>query len=142
LDVNVLLALSWRPHVHHGEAINWFRKNRAAGFATCPLTQLGFVRLSSNPKFTKDAVSPREAMELLDRITKSAHHTFWPDSLPCRKAMEGKMISGYRQLTDFYLRGLAMANNGILATFDGSIPNTGVFQKHVVLIGAETPGTI
>jgi hypothetical protein len=56
--------------------------------------------------------------------------------------MEGKMISGYRQLTDFYLRGLAMANNGILATFDGSIPNTGVFQKHVVLIGAETPGTI
>jgi len=136
LDVNVLVALGWRSHLHHGEALAWFRQNRSQGFATCPLTQLGFIRLSCNPKFTKDAVKPGEAVALLDRITALPEHVFWPDKLGCRDAFEGVgLIAGHQQLTDLYLRGLARANGGVLATFDGSVPSGGEFQALVEYIG-------
>jgi uncharacterized protein len=123
LDVNVLVALAWPTHVHHRDAHEWFHRKRAAGFVTCPLTQLGFVRLSSNPKFTKEAVTPFSALTLLSRIAELKEHIFWPDSLPCGKAFSrSPLIVGHSQLTDFYLRGLAEAHGGVLATFDRSVP--------------------
>ena len=62
LDTNVLIALAWPNHIHHQEAQNWFAKKRSAGFRTCPLTQTGFVRISSNSQFTSPAVTPGEAL--------------------------------------------------------------------------------
>jgi len=53
LDVNVLLALAWPTHVHHAAAHRWFAENHAMGWATCPLTQLGFVRLGIQPAVVK-----------------------------------------------------------------------------------------
>jgi toxin-antitoxin system PIN domain toxin len=136
LDVNVLLALAWPSHLHYSDAHSWFQKNRNKGFATCPLTQLGFARLSSNPKFTKDAVSPQTAIALLDRITTLPEHSFWADALSCKDALESdQLISGHQQLTDFYLLGLVRSNGGVLATFDRSVPTGGVFRKRVELIG-------
>ncbi|MCX6634404.1 MAG: hypothetical protein NT090_04835 [Acidobacteria bacterium] len=69
------------------------------------MTQTGFVRISSNPNFTPAAVSPREAMELLDRITGLPKHRFWPDDLPLSAA--GQLLAGHRQITDACLVGLA-----------------------------------
>jgi toxin-antitoxin system PIN domain toxin len=136
LDVNVLIALAWPAHLHHGEAHAWFRENRGAGFATCPLTQLGFVRLSSNPKFTKEVVMPKAAMALLERITALREHVFWPGALSCQEAFgDVQLIAGHQQLTDLYLLGLARTNSGILATFDGSVPSRGIFRDHVEFIG-------
>jgi toxin-antitoxin system PIN domain toxin len=130
LDVNVLLALAWPNHMHHGEAHRWFQQHRHKGFATCPLTQLGFVRSSSNPKFTKDAVPPATALELLDRLTRLPEHSFWPDVLSCKEALAGdQLIVGHRQLTDLYLLGLAHGNSGVLATFDRSIPNAEIIGQ-------------
>ena len=137
LDVNVLIALAWPTHMHHQEAHGWFRENRVKGFATCPLTQLGFVRISSNPKFTKEAVSPKTALVLLERITNLKEHVFWPDKLSCKDAMEGaELIVGHQQLTDLYLLGLARSHDAILATYDRSAASAGVFRDHVELIGA------
>jgi toxin-antitoxin system PIN domain toxin len=136
LDVNVLLALAWPNHMHHGEAHGWFQRRRHKGFATCPLTQLGFVRISSNPKFTKDAVPPATALGLLDRLTGLREHSFWPDLLSCKEALaSNQLIVGYRQLTDLYLLGLAQSHSGELATFDRSIPTEGRSAKLVEIIG-------
>jgi len=137
LDVNVLLALAWPSHLHHGEAHAWFQKNRDHGFATCPLTQLGFVRISSNPKFTSQAVSPQTAIAVLDQITTLDGHSFWPDSISCKEASESdQLIAGHQQISDFYLLGLARKNNGVLVTFDRSVPRGGVFRKRVEVIGS------
>jgi toxin-antitoxin system PIN domain toxin len=123
LDVNLLLALAWPAHVHHADAHEWFHRKRATGFATCPLTQLGFVRLSSNPRFTKESATPYAALTLLASITELKEHVFWPDSLPCGQAFaHPPLIVGHQQFADFYLIALAHANRGVLATFDRAMP--------------------
>jgi toxin-antitoxin system PIN domain toxin len=119
LDINLLLALSWPSHVHHSVAQKWFAKKRKAGFRTCPLTETGFVRISSNPHFTPDAVSPREALALLESITALPEHKFWAADLVLTDAIgKNQWIVGHRQVTDAYLLALARARRGILATLD------------------------
>jgi len=119
LDVNVLLALAWPNHLHHREAAAWFAQNRRNGFRTCPLTQTGFVRISSNPAFTPDAVSPLQAVDLLTRIAAMPGHDFWADDLPLPAAMDGARILGHRQVVDLYLLRLSAHHGGIFATLDG-----------------------
>jgi hypothetical protein len=86
------------------------------------LTQTGFVRISSSPNFTPAAVSPREAMELLDRIAALPKHCFWPDDLPLSATIAaGQLLVGHRQITDVYLVGLARKNGGRLATLDRGV---------------------
>ncbi|MYA88308.1 MAG: VapC toxin family PIN domain ribonuclease [Boseongicola sp. SB0662_bin_57] len=123
LDLNLLLALAWPSHVHHDVAHAWFEREASPGWATCPLTQLGFVRLSSNPAFTSDAVSPPEALSLLQAITAMDGHEFWPDHVDCVSAsfVDGLRITGHRQVTDAYLLSLARERPGCLATLDRQI---------------------
>jgi toxin-antitoxin system PIN domain toxin len=122
LDTNVLLALAWPNHVHHGEATEWFLRKAASGFRTCPITQTGFIRISSNPSFTANAVTPSEAMALLDRITRLPGHGFWPDDLGAAEAFAAlPMLGTHRQVTDAYLLSLAAAHDGVLATLDRGI---------------------
>ena len=120
LDLNLLLALAWPSHVHHHHAHAWFKGEAHKGWATCPLTQLGFVRLSSNPAFTLDAVSPGAALSLLQDITAMDGHEFWPDDVDCMSAVfsGGVQLTGHRQVTDAYLLSLARARSGCLATLD------------------------
>lgn len=120
LDLNLLLALAWPSHVHHDIAHAWFQREAAPGWATCPVTQLGFIRLSSNPAFTSDAVSPNEALSLLGSIVASEGHEFWPDDVDCASAAfaAGMRMTVHRQVTDAYLLSLARAHAGCLATLD------------------------
>lgn len=118
LDVNVLLALAWPNHLHHCEAASWFEKNRRHGFRTCPITQTGFVRISSNPAFTPEAVSPLQALALLVRITDLPGHGFWPDDLSLPTAIRDSRILGHRQVVDLYLLKLTENHGGIFATLD------------------------
>ena len=62
LDTNLLIALFWPSHVNHALAVKWFTQKRVRGWATCPITEAGFVRIVSNPAFSRDAVRPREAI--------------------------------------------------------------------------------
>ena len=99
LDINVLIALAWHNHVHHEDAQRSFARKGAAGFRTCPITQTGFVGISSNPAFTPQAVTPGEALDLLDRITQLPGHDFWFDDLPLRNAVApGTLLGGHRQV--------------------------------------------
>lgn len=123
LDTNVLIALLWPSHVQHDRAVKWFARQRAKGWATCPLTEAGFVRIVSNPAFSRDAVTPREAAGLLAANTVAKDHAFWPDELPFAEAVAfaGTRLVGHQQTTDAYLLGLALRRGGLLATLDERI---------------------
>lgn len=120
LDTNLLIALLWPSHESHALAVRWFAPHRARGWATCPLTQAGFVRIVSNPAFSRDAVQPRDAVTVLAANTAAADHEFWPDDLPVAEAtaFAGVRLLGHQQVTDAYLLGLAIRRGGVLATLD------------------------
>jgi toxin-antitoxin system PIN domain toxin len=124
LDVNVVVALFDPDHVHHELAHDWFAGQRAHGWATCPVTENGFVRVLSNPAYGHDALRPESVMKGLRRFLASGHHAFWPDtvSLADERLFDLTVASGHRQLTDIYLLGLAAKMKGCLATFDRTIP--------------------
>jgi len=120
LDINILTALLWPTHEHHDAAHRWFGSRGRAAWATCSLTQLGLVRIMSNPTFSRDALSPAEALALLGENLAHPAHEFWADSLQLPlavKSMEPR-LQGYTQLTDAYLLALAHRRKGVLATFD------------------------
>ena len=123
LDVNLLVALAWPNHIHHAAALAWFRRNQAAGWGTCPLTESGFVRVSSNSSVLPDARSPREAIHLLRRIVALPHHVFWHDdvSMVTTDFLGEVPLVGYRQVTDAHLLTLARQRGGRLATLDGKM---------------------
>ena len=120
LDLNLLLALAWPSHVHHDIAHGWFEGEKSPHWATCPLTQLGFVRLSSNPAFTADAVTPNAALAMLAEMTALDGHEFWSDEIDCvtTEQFAHLRITGHRLVTDAYLFSLARARSGCLATLD------------------------
>jgi len=103
--------------------VKWFTRHRAKGWATCPFTQAGFVRIVSNPAFSRDAVQPREAIHILFANTAAKDHNFWPDELPLADAVAftGLRLMGHQQVTDAYLLGLAIRRGGVLATLDQRI---------------------
>jgi toxin-antitoxin system PIN domain toxin len=120
LDLNILTALLWPAHEHHEAAHRWFSGRANARWATCSLTQLGFVRIVSNPAFSRDALSPAAAAALLAENLAHPAHEFWTESLQVPAAIKGMEpgLHGYRQLTDAYLLALARHRKGVLATFD------------------------
>ncbi len=120
LDINVLVALAWPNHIHHVRAHAWFASARPSGWATCPLTQSGFVRVSANSAAIPDARSPREATALLRRIVELPGHVFWTDDTAAVEDVNQTFarVVGYRQITDAHLLSLAMRWGGRLATFD------------------------
>jgi toxin-antitoxin system PIN domain toxin len=103
--------------------VRWFTRHRSSGWATCPFTQAGFVRIVSNPAFSRDAVTPRDAVGVLAANTASKDHAFWPDELPLVEAVAfaGSKLLGHQQVTDAYLLGLVLRRGGKLATLDERI---------------------
>lgn len=139
LDVNLLIALAWPTHVHHREAQEWFHRKGRRAWATCPLTQSGFIRISSNPRFIDGAVTPREARRLLAQVTRADEHQFWPDDLDWADTIiPASLLVGHRQVTDAYLLGLALHRDGCLATLDAGIesllPPTSSARQHLEIL--------
>src|SRR5688500_10251298 len=99
LDTNLLIALLWPSHAGHDVAMKWLARHRSKGWATCPLTEAGFVRIVSNPAFSRDAVTPRDAVRVLAANTGAKDHLFWPDELPFAEAVAftGTRLVGHQQ---------------------------------------------
>ena len=97
-------------------------QHRAEGIATCPLTQMGFVRIASLPKNGATSTTATEAARILTRVTNMEEHVFWPASLSWAEveAVHGR-LQGHRQLTNAYLVALARANGGKLLTLDRGV---------------------
>lgn len=139
LDVNLLVALFDPDHVHHDLAHDWFSDNRASGWATCPVTENGVVRVLSNPNYESPVSSVAAILERLSRFRSSGHHLFWTDtvSLTDGTVFTPTLIRGHRQLTDVYLLGLAVKHGGRLATFDRAIGAgavVGAERRHLEVI--------
>ena len=124
LDVNLLVALFDSDHIHHDLAHDWFADHRADGWATCAVTENGFVRVLANPAYGLGAMRPQEIVERLGRFCASGHHEFWCDTVSLRDTtlFRTSFVRGHGQLTDVYLLGLAKKLGGRLATFDRTIP--------------------
>ena len=138
LDVNVLVAMSWPQHSLHTTALKWMARHGRDGWATCPFTQAGFVRIISNPAFSRDALEPQEALLLLRANLKHPAHQFWPDGLRVYDALSRvRPITGHNQTTDAYLLALALSRRARLVTLDKSvaklIPDHGPEDSVVVL---------
>ena len=123
LDVNVLVALAWPNHIHHDVAVRWFEDNHRSGWATTPLTQSGFVRVSSNHKIVPEARTPTEAIVLLHELTALPGHEFWTDDIAITASahIDTARIVGHRQVTDAHLLALTLRNRGRLGTFDAGL---------------------
>ena len=122
LDVNLLMALLWENHEHHQTARPWLRS--VASFATCPVAQLGFARVSSHPLLGY-SMSPEQAFSVLRRLLGDPRHRFVPDDLSCEdRVLRTDLMGGANQVTDHYLVALARQHHLSLATFDEPLART------------------
>jgi toxin-antitoxin system PIN domain toxin len=118
LDVNLLIALSDPMHVHHDVAHRWFASVGAAAWATCPITENGFVRITSHAAYPNRPGDAVVMLDLLRRLCAHPGHRFWPDSVSLREILQAGTALTHAQVTDAYLLGLAVQQGGRLATFD------------------------
>lgn len=138
LDVNVLIALLDGAHQHHALAWAWLDANIGLGWASCPLTQNGYLRIVSRPDYPNPS-TVREAALRLRLAVVTEHHEFWPDDLSLLddRLFDVDRLLGPRHLTDHYLLGLAVARRGRLVSFDrgillGAVRNAQ--PEHLVLL--------
>jgi toxin-antitoxin system PIN domain toxin len=124
LDVNVLVALFHSGHVHHDIAHDWFADNGEHGWASCPITESGLLRIVGNPARVDEYVPLPQLIALLQRFCDQSDHHFWPDasSIRDRNMFDPASLRGHQQLTDVYLLGLAVKNGGRFVTLDRGIP--------------------
>lgn len=128
LDVNLLVALTWRAHVFHAPATRWFAElalepGDQGEWATTTVTETGLVRTSMNAGITEDAVAWTTALRMLDAVRATPGHRWWPDDvdLVTSEVVRSAPVVGHRQVTDVHLVALAVRHGGRLATLDRSI---------------------
>ncbi len=137
-DVNVLIALLDGAHQHHALAWNWLETHIGQGWASCPITQNGYLRIVSQPNYP-NATSVYDAMLRLRGATRTPHHEFWADSISLldEAHVDSSRVHSPRQLTDVYLLALAVKHQGRLVTFDQRIALSAVraaTEEHRVVL--------
>ena len=122
LDVNILIALCDQLHASHLAAALWFAKNAQDGWASCPLTQNGVVRIMSSPGYPNRRPFAQIVAQLRPMLAAPEHH-FWTDDISIVDSSKfvHAGIVGHRQITDVYLLALAVLRGGRLLTNDGGI---------------------
>ncbi|MFO1266368.1 MAG: TA system VapC family ribonuclease toxin [Rubrivivax sp.] len=138
LDVNVLIALLDAAHIGHAKATAWLAGELRGGWASCPLTQNGCIRIMSQPAYP----GARPAAEVAARLAEAmrdASHRFWPDdvSLLDEGTVDWSHVLGHRQVTDAYLLALSVRHRGRFVTFDGRIDTSivpGAAGRHLCVL--------
>jgi toxin-antitoxin system PIN domain toxin len=138
LDVNVLVALLDADHSLHPRATQWLENHARDGWASCPITENGCVRIMSHPGYP-NALPVRAVMERLAEAGDSSFHEFWADdvSLLDAEVADSARIHGPRQITDVYLLALAVRHGGRFVTLDASVAQdavVGAEKSHVVVL--------
>jgi toxin-antitoxin system PIN domain toxin len=139
-DVNVVIALFDSNHVFHERAHIWFADNGENGWASCPLTENGVIRVMSNPNYSKQIqLTSSDLIGRLSLFTKQTDHEFWSDDISIRddEYFAIERIHGTKQLTDIYLLALAKRHGGRLVTFDQGIPLSAVIgarAEHLTVV--------
>jgi toxin-antitoxin system PIN domain toxin len=141
LDVSVLIALLDAGHSNHLTAHDWFADQGDRGWATCPIVENGVVRILGNAARVDDAVPIPKLLQMLSAFRQAHRHHFWDDdvSLCDRDRFDVDAIRGHQQVTDIYLVGLAVKNDGRFVTFDQRVPLAaikGARREHLEVIAA------
>jgi uncharacterized protein len=138
LDVNVLIALLDAGHLHHSLAMSWLDREIHHGWASCPITQNGCIRIMSQPAYPAN-IAAAQVAERLGEAAANPSHEFWPADVDLlgTKVFDWMRILGHRQVTDAYLLALAVRHQGRLVTFDQRIsPQSvlGATESHLVVL--------
>ncbi len=135
LDVNVLIALIDPAHVHYDTAHAWFKASGRRSWASCPLTENGFIRIVSHPKYPNCIGSPGLAADVMARLCRLPGHVFWPEDISVldNQYIDITRLLSSSQITDSYLLALARAHDGQLATFDNRLVVDAVRNGRAVL---------
>jgi toxin-antitoxin system PIN domain toxin len=138
LDVNVLIALLDGSHIHNGLVTDWLARTLGKGWASCPVTQNGCIRILSQPGYP-NSVPAAQVAERLTEATQHSSHAFWADSISLLhpgRLMWDQVLSS-RHVTDAYLLALAVEQGGRFVTLDRGIPLGavgGALPKHLVVL--------
>lgn len=117
LDVNALLAAIWRNHPDFVKTDAWMK---ARALATCPLSELGFLRVSTHPKALKADMA--SARQLLRAFIEKNKVEFVAAALPALQSNPARS----EEVTDYYLAELAAKNQMKLASLDCNIQHPAV----------------
>jgi toxin-antitoxin system PIN domain toxin len=120
LDVNALVALAWDSHVHHARIREWFATGDRSGWATSPITESGFVRVSSNPKVLPHPIPIKDALSVLRAFRGLPGHEFLIDDVSIAD-QDVPPMAGHRQVSDAHLLTLARRHRVRLVTFDAGL---------------------
>ena len=138
LDVNVLIALLDAAHIGHHQAHRWLADHGAAGWASCPITQNGCIRIMSQPAYPGALAAAAVAARLAEAAQHDGHR-FWPDdvNLLAPGTIAWSRVLGHRQVTDNYLLALAVRHQGRFVTFDSRVQRdavAGAEPQHLVVL--------
>ncbi|MBS4095338.1 MAG: VapC toxin family PIN domain ribonuclease [Sulfuricella sp.] len=138
LDVNVLIALLDAGHVHHALAMSWLEREIQHGWASCPITQNGCVRIMSQPGYP-GALPAAQVAERLTEAAASPEHEFWPADVSLLEGglFDWSRVLGHRQVTDVYLLSLAVRHGGRMVTLNRRISPeavVGARPEHLVVL--------
>ena len=122
LDINVIIALLDSGHVMHRAARDWMGRELEHGWATCPLTENGVVRIMAQPAYPNRQPAAQVAGRLAEAC-RHGRHQFWPEQISLLQdgLIHWDRLLGHRQITDAYLLALAVTQGGRFVTFDQRI---------------------
>jgi uncharacterized protein len=138
LDLNVLIALADQRHDHHQIARAWFASGGKENWGICPLTEAGFLRVTTNPVYRPNPHTLERAIAVLQALQGLPGYWYWEikDSWVNLTAPFAARIAGQQQVTDAYLLGLALKEKGVLVTFDRAVRYLAGadYERHVLLL--------
>ena len=138
LDLNSLIALGDPDHQHHQAIHKWFQSSGKADWGVCPLTEAGFIRVTTNPVYRPSSRTVRQATAILADFATAPGYRYWPiaESWATLTAPFSARLFGHQQVTDGYLLGLAVKGRGVLVTFDKAIKYLAgaVYSQNVLVL--------
>ncbi|MFA5372110.1 MAG: TA system VapC family ribonuclease toxin [Sideroxydans sp.] len=138
LDVNILIALLDASHIHHRLATEWIEKHIDAGWASCPITQNGCIRIMSQTSYP-NAIPAAQVAARLAEATQHPSHQFWPDAISLLQpdSLKWDEVLSSRHVTDAYLLALTVQQGGRFVTLDRGVPIasvSGATATHLVVL--------
>jgi predicted nucleic acid-binding protein len=109
--------------MHYRATQIWFDAVGKKNWGVCPLTEAGFIRVTTNPAYRGPNRTVHQASAILSELAKHSGYRYWPITQPWSVLTMpfSARILGHQQITDAYLLGLAIKESGTLVTFDRGI---------------------
>ncbi|UCF95865.1 MAG: PIN domain-containing protein [Spirochaetaceae bacterium] len=121
-DINVWLALTFEAHSHHPQAKSWFEAIQDDIIMFCRVTQLGFLRLATNPAvFTEEALTSQDAWDCFDRFCEDSRIEFTLEPIGLEhffRRYTSESSYSPKVWKDAYLAAFAVTSGTRLVSFD------------------------